>query len=199
MGKRTYRLEKRARDQQETRRRIVEATVELHREVGPAATTVSAIADRAGVQRLTVYRHFPGDHDLLRACSARVAADNPAPDPAEWAGISDPRARLETALTAVYRFYRSGEATLSHVLRDAERMPQLAEVMAPMGAYLEAVEGMLLEPWEAASERNDGGERRLRTAVRHALSFDTWRSFKGQGLLDAETVELMCRFVAAAR
>ena len=100
----------------ETRQRIVEAIVELHEEIGPAATTVTAIADRAGVQRLTVYRHFPDDLALLGACSAHWFAGHPLPDPASWAGIPDPRTRLESALNRLYGFFRNGAPMLESIL-----------------------------------------------------------------------------------
>ena len=109
MGARRYRLGERARQQEETRRRIVEATAELHAEVGPAATTISAIAERAGVQRLTVYRHFPEERQLFEACSALSEERHPSPDPAHWTDVADPRERTEAALGALYAYY-AGDA-----------------------------------------------------------------------------------------
>src|SRR3954454_19384323 len=91
---RKYELKERARRQDETRRRITEATVELHRTVGAARTTISAIAEKAGVERLTVYRHFPDEGSLFDACSAHWIEANPLPDPAAWAAIADPDERL---------------------------------------------------------------------------------------------------------
>src|SRR6266851_6093020 len=102
---RKYELKQRAQSQAETRQRIVEATVELHDSLGPARTTISAIAERAGVQRLTVYRHFPDDRSLFRACSGHWAARNPKPDPSSWAAVDDPEARLRLALAEIYAFF----------------------------------------------------------------------------------------------
>src|SRR3954452_11246413 len=103
--KRTYQQRKRAADVAATRQRITEAAMELHGSVGPARTTVSAVADRAGVQRHTVYRHFPTEDDLFTACSVHWAAMNPWPDPEPWRSIDDPGTRLRTALDAIYRWY----------------------------------------------------------------------------------------------
>src|SRR3712207_3871494 len=111
---RKYELKARAEGQAQTRRRITEATVELHRTVGPAQTTISAIAERAGVQRLTVYRHFPTEEELFAACSAHWLAGSPPPDPAEWAGIADRRERLRSALEAIYAWYRANEGMLAN-------------------------------------------------------------------------------------
>src|SRR5690349_651020 len=96
-ARRPYELKERARRQAETRRRIIEATAALHREVGPARTTVSEIARRAGVGRVTIYNHFPDDVALLGACSAHFAASHPPPDPGAWVAIEDPDERLHTA------------------------------------------------------------------------------------------------------
>lgn len=179
---------------QETRRRIVEATRELHEEVGPAATTITAIAERAGVQRLTVYRHFPDGEGLVRACSADWSDDHPLPDPASWSGIDDPGERLRRALAGLYAYYRRGAGMLEKVLRDEGEVGELAEVMAPWWAYMREVAGGLAAGWGI-----DAGRQRLvRAAVGHALAFSTWRSLDGQGLSDEEAVDLMARLVGDA-
>src|SRR4051794_5578370 len=116
--KRAYTKTRRAQLEEETRQRITEATVQLHREVGPARTTISAIAERAGVQRLTVYRHFPDARTLLGACSAHWRAGHPAPDPSGWPAIADPEERLRTAVAAFYAYYRGDEAMIAKVRRD---------------------------------------------------------------------------------
>src|SRR5688500_10745162 len=102
---RKYELKKRAEAQDETRRRITEATVELHGTIGPARTTISAIAERAGVQRLTVYRHFPDERALLGACTSHWRERHPPPDPGPWTAIEDPRERAERALGELYGWY----------------------------------------------------------------------------------------------
>lgn len=194
MEKRPYRLRERARRQEQTRQRIVEAAAELHGEVGPAATTISAVAERAGVQRLTVYRHFPDEVALFAACSAHTAARHPPPDPRGWSGMEDPAARLAAALGAIYAWYREGERTLGHVLRDAERLPALGQALAPMREYMEAVAGGLAAGWRVET----GAERAFGAALAHALEFWTWRSLAGAGLDPAEAAALMVRFVSAA-
>jgi AcrR family transcriptional regulator len=178
----------------ETRRRIVQATRSLHEEVGPAATTISAIAQRAGVQRLTVYRHFPDDRALLAACSLDWSRDHPVPDPAGWAPIADPVRRLRTALTAHYAFFRDASPMLERVLHDEGRVPELAEVMSPWREHQREIAGGLSAGWNLDGER----QRLLRAAVRHALDFHTWRSLVGKGLDDADAVELMTALVEAA-
>src|SRR5688500_344824 len=129
MATRTYQKKRRAEREAETRQRIVEAIVSLHREVGPARTTVSAIAERAGVERLTVYRHFADETTMFQACSAHFATEVPGPDPAKWADVAEPAERLRAALLAFYDYYRRGEEMLVHVHRDLPRLPALAAVL----------------------------------------------------------------------
>ncbi|MGD2070270.1 MAG: helix-turn-helix domain-containing protein [Gemmatimonadota bacterium] len=175
----------------ETRRRIIRAVRELHEEVGPAATTISAIAERAGVQRLTVYRHFPDDEALIGACSTDWREDHPLPDRAAWTGLRDPRARLQACLEAIYAYYRGGAPMLARVLRDEAEVPELAEIMAPWWEYMREVVGGLAVGWGADGER----QRLVRAAVGHALRFESWRSLVDEGLSDDEAVELMTGFV----
>ena len=177
----------------DTRRRIVEAIVELHEEVGPATTTVTAIAERAGVQRLTVYRHFPDDRAMLGACSSHWNGEHPLPVPASWTGIADPRSRLETALRGLYDYFRNGAPMLASILRDQAQVPELAEVMTPLWDYMREVAGGLSAGWGVSGD----SQRLVRAAVGHALGFYTWRSLTDQGLSNAEVVELMVGFVAA--
>jgi AcrR family transcriptional regulator len=183
------------RDPEATRRRIVEATVALHEEIGPAATTITAIAARAGVQRLTVYRHFPKERAVLAACSAHWMAEHPLPDAAAWAGLANPAARLRRALAAVYAWYGAGEPMLRQLLRDAPVVPALAELVAPFGGWLRELGGQLSAGWGAAGE----SQRRLRAAVGHALRFETWCSLKEEGLTDEEAASLMAGFVEGVK
>lgn len=175
----------------DTRRRIVEAVVELHEEIGPASTTITAIAQRAGVQRLTVYRHFPDDRALLHACSAHWAKDHPLPDPLSWTGIEEPAARLKAALRRLYDYFRDGAAMLESILPDEAEVPELAEVMAPWWEYMREVAGGLAAGWGV-----DGATQRLvRAAVGHTIAFPTWRSLSNEGLTNEEAVSLMVALV----
>jgi AcrR family transcriptional regulator len=188
---RPYRKTKRAEQEAATRRAIVEATLQLHREVGPARTTISAIAQRAGVQRLTVYRHFPDETELLGACGAAFIEQDPPPDPSPWSAIDDPHQRITTALSAIYAWYRRNADMLANTERDAPLMPQLAAVADPT-AYRRAATTVLL---------GHGKQRRgPRAAIGHALEFTTWRSLTtGQHLTDTEAATLMTALVTASR
>jgi AcrR family transcriptional regulator len=191
---RTYELKQRAERQRETRRRIVDAAIELHTTVGPARTTVSAIAERAGVTRPTVYAHFPDDRSLLEACSGHVRETVPPPDPTEWRSISDPRERLETALRDLYGYYERLEPLLENVQRDAALMPIVAEMNAYRVRYLEQIRELLLEDWPARGV----ARARARRAIGHALEFRTWQSLvRGQGCSTREAARLMLSFVRA--
>jgi len=176
----------------ETRRRIVEATVALHEQLGPASTTISAIAKRAGVQRLTVYRHFPDEQHLLEACSSHWLGEYPFPDPAEWAGLEDPAERVAAALRTLYAYYRVGESMLASTLRDEPEVPALAEVMAPFHSYMREIAASLATGWGVEPDT----QRLLRAAVGHAVQFETYRSLKAQGLATEEAADLMTAFVS---
>ena len=185
---REYRKTKRAEREDETRSRIVEATIELHRTIGPTATTVSEIAARAGVGRVTVYRQFPDELTLSRACSGLYLQRNPLPDPGRWLEIRDPGDRLRSALAEVYAYHRTNEAMFSHVLADARDH----EVMRPYHAHWERVADVLVSPWRARGRRR----RLLRAGIGLALGFDTWRALaRDHGLSDAEAVDVALRLV----
>ena len=194
--KRRYEMKKRAEDQRETRRRIVEAALELHRTRGPAQTTVKEIAERAGVNRLTVYNHFPDVADLLRACSQRWTERYPPPDPTPWAQIRDPHERLRTALTDLYGYYARTEPMTANVLRDAETMPALAALLdGTLAPYLEAIRELLADGWEVRGK----GRRRLVATLKLVIDFHTWRSLeRGSGLSREEAVELMVETVRSS-
>ena len=185
---RKYVLKQRAERQEETRQRIVEAVVALHEEVGPAQTTISAIAERAGVERLTVYRHFPDERSLFEACSARFDELHPRPDPRPWTEIADPIERLRVALTQIYASFRESEQMLANVYRDAPRVAAIQPVLATYAPYWTRVSTILLDGWQPAADQ----QPLLAAAVGHALEFQTWRSLVRQhGLTDMEAVELM--------
>lgn len=190
---RKYELKRRAERQDETKRRIVDATVALHAEIGPARTTVKAIAERAGVERLTVYRHFPDEGALFGACGARFRELHPPPDPGEWVAIDDPVERLRRALSALYGFYSENQAVLVNSARDAEHLPALQAARAPFGHYLQAVRAILATGWDASTN-----PELLTAALAHAVELTTWQSLvQRQGLSESEAIELIVRFVRA--
>lgn len=176
----------------DTRERIVRAVRRLHETRGPAETSVTAIAEEAGVQRLTVYRHLPEETDRVRACSAHWRADHPEPDPTGWMGIPEPRNRLRAALEALYRYFEGGGPMLEKVLRDEGRVPELAEVMEPWWDYLRQVAAGLAAGWEVEGE----AQRELRAAVGHAVRFYTWRSLAREGLAPTRAAGVMTEMVA---
>jgi AcrR family transcriptional regulator len=190
------RYQKRARAEQEhaTRLRVIEAAIELHGTVGPARTTISAIAERAGVRRATVYRHFPDERALFLGCSGVWRERNPVPDPATWAPIADPVVRLETALDSLYRWYEQTEPMMSALLRDMEAMPIIAEMQAGRLAYLAQVEDGLAPGWGARGK----AATRVRAAIGLALDFFTWRTLNERGLSRADAVAVTCAAVRAA-
>jgi AcrR family transcriptional regulator len=189
---RDYRMRKRADDIAETRQRIVRAAVRLHGSIGPAATTISALAEEAGVTRLTVYRHFPDDHSLFAACSARWAAAHVMPDPAAWSGIGDPTQRLRTALADLYRFYRSAEPMLTNIQRDRAALPN--DIREGNDATDAGYRDLLLEAFTVRG----GHRKRLRAVLGHAVAFGTWRSLcLDQRLSDHEAVQAMTALVQA--
>jgi AcrR family transcriptional regulator len=197
---RKYEQKRRAEQQAETRRRIVEAMVALHGEVGPARTTISAIAERAGVERLTVYRHFADETAMFQACSAHFAAEvAPPPDPATWAEVDDPADRLRAALLGFYAYYQRAERMLAHVQRDLPELPALATVMAPWDAFVAEVRDDLVAGWSVEGPATEAARVRLAAVVAHALRFETWRSLaREEALGDAPAADLMVALAHAA-
>ena len=119
-----------------------------------ARTTISAIAEHAGVERLTVYRHFPEEATLFAACSAHWLARNPPPDPGPWIEIADPEARLRRALVNVYAYYRRSAAMLRNTLRDAALVPALATAVAGWDGYLKTAVDLLARSWPSRGRRS---------------------------------------------
>jgi AcrR family transcriptional regulator len=196
MARRRYELKERARRQAETRQRIVDATEALHREVGPARTTVAEVARRAGVGRVTVYQHFPDDVALIGACSSQFVQRHPPPDPTPWTTIREPDERLRVALLETYAYYRANAAMLSNVRRDAALVPALAEVLARSG--MEEHDQASLDALLAGRGVRGARRRRVAAAISLALAFQTWERLTGDGLSDGEAADLMAAAVAAA-
>ena len=187
MSTRKYTKTRRAEQQDETRARIVDATVKLHEALGPAQTSIMAIAEAAGVQRLTVYRHFPDDASLFEACSTRYLELHPPPQPAAWADIGRPGERSRTALLAFYQYYRQTEQMWRVAYRDID---QVAAMQAPMDrfeAYLDQVTDDLVQAWHTTP----AARKSLKLTLRHALRFTTWKSLKNAKLKDKQIAELV--------
>ncbi len=190
-----YELKKRAERQEETRLRITRATLELHETVGPALTTRSAIAERAGVGRPTVYSHFPDGLSLGKACSALGFSENPLPDPGPWEEIPDPERRLGVALAELYAYFRRREGLWTNMMRDLDLPgfrdnPDVGEIMRPIFAHWERMKETLASGWEPS------GGKLLIGAIGLALHFQTWRNLvRQEGLTDEQAVELMVDLV----
>jgi AcrR family transcriptional regulator len=186
--KRKYQLKRRAEAVADTRRRIVEATVALHTSVGPAQTTISAIADRAGVERHTVYAHFPDERTLFRACSSHWRSEHPRPDVDALLAVGDPVRRLSSALTEMYRWYESVEPDLALFIRDASQTEAGGETLAETLGEMKRLADGLARAWPR--------RKTVRAAIGHALAFETWRSLvRRQGLSRAQAVDAMLRLV----
>jgi len=189
---RKYEMKRRAERQKETHRRITEAAVELHQTVGPARTTVSAIAEKAGVQRHTYYAHFPELKDLYQACMGHYVERNPVPEPSSWADIADAEERLRVALSEVYAYYSGNEAMVSNVLRDAALDPIVQETMVSFDQYWETVRDTIADAFEASGERHE----ELLGAIALAQDFQTWRTLvRQQELSQDRAVELVVGMV----
>ena len=185
-------MRRRAEQVDQTRQRIVEATVELHGSVGPAATTIAAIAEAAGVTRLTVYRHFPDDAALFAACSAHWISGQQLPDPGAWSRIDDPAARLRAGLADLYRFFRTGADMLTCIYRDFAALPEgHQQALCDQDTLFR---DLLTAPFGGTQDDH----HRLRAVIGHAISFWTWHSLcAGQGLTDTEAVDVMTGMVLA--
>jgi AcrR family transcriptional regulator len=197
-----YELKKRAERQEQTRLRIARATLELHEILGPALTTKSAIAQRAGVTRPTVYSHFPDDLTLGKACSSLEMSDNPLPDPEPWQEIPDPEERLRMALGDLYSYFRRRERLWANILRDQEMLlddPEAleadAEIMEPIFLHWERMRETLAAGWGPP----DSPPRLLLGAIGLALDFRAWRAMtRTQGMNDEQAIELMVGMVRCA-
>lgn len=187
---RSYTLKRRAEQQAQTRQRIVEAAIELHSTVGPARASLSMIAERAGVQRHTLYAHFPDERSLGMACSGLHLERDPPPGAEGWRRIEEPRQRLRTGLAAIYAWFGRNAGLLGCVTRDAEVHALTRELIdLRFGPVLAAYREVL----------GAGLDARQRAMLALALSFFTWRTLSLEGGLDAEgAVEAMVEAIAGA-
>jgi AcrR family transcriptional regulator len=193
--KRKYEKKARAEAEAQTRQRITESAVELHGTLGPANTSMSAVAEHAGVRRSTLYRHFPDERALFGACSAHWAEANPPPDIGRWAAAEDPDERLAVALAELYAFYGRTEEMLDKLFRDAPTVPVVDELMDGFRAFLAEAEKILMR----GRGLRGNAAKRTRAAIGHALAFRTWQDLtRAQGLGDAQAAELMSSLVDAA-
>ena len=186
---RQYQLRARADAMDRTRARITHAAIELHGSIGPAATTMSAVAERAGVTRATLYRHFPNEETLFKACSAEWRSANPAPDPAQWASVPNPHDRLVAALPALYDWYRSCEAMRANLLRDLAALPPA--IRTGIESYPRTIADVLDAGWPRRS-------RLRRAAIGHGVAFETWQSLAHEGLTDTEAAQLIIGLISTA-
>jgi AcrR family transcriptional regulator len=186
--KRPYRKKRRAELEEQTRLRITESAVELHGTLGPARTSISAVAERAGVPRSTVYRHFPDEMSLFAACSSHWAAANPPPDIEAWAAIEDPDERLRAGLGELYAYYRRTAAMLDNLHRDEETVPTVKQLFQGFRGFVAGAAEVLA--------RGRGRAKVTRAAIGHAVAYTTWRSLtQEQRLDDRQAVDLMSRMV----
>jgi AcrR family transcriptional regulator len=164
--KRNYRLGKRADRQEETRRRIVEAAVDLHSTLGPARTTVSQIAEKAGVQRHTYYAHFPDERGLFLACSGLAMERDPLPNAETWRSISPGRERMRAGLAQLYGWYSRNAGQAACVLRDAEHHALTREMVE-----------LRMQPAmaRAAEALAEGLPERALSLLGVAMDFACWR------------------------
>ena len=194
MKKRKYTLRRRAQQQEATRARIVEATVALHESVGPKDTTISAIAEKAGVQRLTVYRHFPDEVALFEACTSHWLAEHPPPTPGEWEGEEGPARRTHLAISRLYEYFRRTERMWTSAYRDLDDVPAMQPPMRGFEDYLEGIRDDLLAAWSPPREQR----RLLRAVLGHAVRFSTWQTLSAEGLGDAEMADVVTSWVGPA-
>lgn len=193
--KRKYEKKRRAEAEEQTRLRITESAVELHGSLGPARTSMSAVAEHAGVRRSTLYRHFPDERALFGACSAHWGEANPPPDVVRWSAVEDPGERLDAALAELYAYYRRTEGMFDKLLRDEATVPVVGELMGAFRGLIAEATDVLMKGRGLRGKARD----RIRAAIGHALGFRTWQDLTStQGLDDAAAAALMSSLVAAA-
>jgi AcrR family transcriptional regulator len=195
-SRRTYRMTRRREMVDTTRERIIQAALDLHGEIGPAYATISAVAERAGVERHTVYRHFPDLVSLFQACTVHGMATTGLPAPGDWLDIKDPFDRLRAALTAMYGYWRRNERLVANILRDMPVSPELMQGSAKYQDHLGNIWQSVLQPWAGI----DGPDAdRVRALIGTALEFGTWQAMTQRyGLDDKSAVDAMLAAVRSA-
>jgi AcrR family transcriptional regulator len=187
---RPYRMKRRAEHVDQTRQRITDATVRLHTTIGPAHTSIAAVAEAAGVTRLTVYRHFADLESLFQACRGDWRSRNPPPDVEVWLAIADLELRARSAFGPLYGWYRQHADELYPIYRDAPTMPRATQ--QAMAAEDRRIGDALVEGYAEPGAKG----RRLRAVGRHLAGFWTWRSLAvQQGLDDADVVDVAVRLL----
>jgi AcrR family transcriptional regulator len=190
--KRSYQLKSRAESQDRTRRKIIDAAIELHQTKGLVDTSMSDIADRAKVGRVTVYRHFPDEATLVGACSGAYFQRHPLPDPEAWRHIRDASERLRRGLSDTYAYHRETEAMMVRVLADARDLP----IMAPYHAHWQSAGDVLASAWPKSAYR----DALLKASLALALSFDSWHFLtRVQRLTNDQAIELMMRLTGGGQ
>lgn len=188
---RKYELKARAEQQDDTRRRIVEATVALHVEIGPVRTQISQVAKRAGVDRVTIYRHFPDTPSLFKACSEHYYSAHPPPDPTRWADVAEPQARLGRGLSEIYGYYRDNAAMCANIVRDSEVLGHLG-VGRRLHVLRREATDVLAKGWPVSGER----QSQLTAAIKIAVAFHTWRTLTDeQRMSDEAAIDLMATWI----
>jgi AcrR family transcriptional regulator len=189
---RSYKLKERAKRQAQTRRRIVETTVALHQELGPAATTVAEIARRAGVSRLTVYNHFPADGELFAACQQQFLTQNPTPDLSPALALEKPGERVRAVLTLLYPSFRRQAPMSTKVLHDRKALPALDALLTrTRDASISELTKALATGFPARGQ----AAARLRAVIALALDFWTWQRLTQEGLTDEKAAKLMADLI----
>ena len=184
---RIYRQKSRAKQQEETRQRIVESAAALHESVGGEQATVTKIADRAGVSRVTVYRHFPDEQSLLQACTQHYLGNNPPPDPSSWMSLAERKERLRTALTEIYGYHRRTERMMDRAFADSVSNETLAELFQPYFDFWNHVRDMLAAAWDGAP---------VAPIIGHSIDFRTWKTLvREQGMPEEQAIELFVDLV----
>jgi len=190
--KRPYVQRVRGEQVADTRARIVEAIMQLHQEIGPRNTTVSAIADRAGVERLTVYRHFKDEAAMFAACSHRYLELNPPPELSDWSGELDPVCRARRGLVTLYSFFSRTAPMFEKVYRDVSESAALKKVMGGFDAYFRQLADDLADSWP-----RDNRASHQEIILRHAAKFATWQSFEAEGVSDTEKATLILQWLSS--